>query len=491
MKRILALMLALAVMLPALGMAEAGEAIGRAYDEGKRIEMTLNAALDEALAGSEVSALADALSLSVTAQKEPEQIGIALCFGEEVLADLELEACGDNLCLRSNLLGGKAIRISGDELEPLARRVLAYAVSNGLMTQEDADAALESMEAALAEESAAAEPADEELPELTEAQQRQLADALTNLDITPALEEILALAAKVDITDRNVLQPGSDKAVTLIQGSFTGEDVRLLAQAVIKTLESSDGLIALLADAGFSLEDEGFRSMLDELIAQAETSVKSLDFGVYLGEDGGVVHFSSMPVFELGGNEVTGSISYKRNTLEDSMRYSLDIGAGMRPAEGEYTVLFDAEMTLETRADGSRFTFSMDGFELMASTYKATQPLDGGEYSEWVLKAELLMAGESLGTAQMQAGAFVSDSQAELPSDVYSLALSLNGGEPCATLMLQMQALAENALSLAESGAVEPMALSDEEFSAFMDGVLESLTAWGAEMTELFPEAAE
>ena len=48
MKRILALVLALAVMLPALGMAEAGEAIGRAYDEGKRIEMTLNAALDEA-----------------------------------------------------------------------------------------------------------------------------------------------------------------------------------------------------------------------------------------------------------------------------------------------------------------------------------------------------------------------------------------------------------------------------------------------------------
>lgn len=491
MNRILALVLALAVMLPALGMAEAGEAIGKAYDEGKRIELTLNAALDEALVGSEASALADALSLSVTAQNEPEQIGIALCFGEEVLTDLELEACGDGLCLRSNLLGEKAIRISVDELEPLVRRVMQVAVSKGLMTQEDADAALESMEAALAEASAAVESADEEMPELTEEQQRQLADALDDIDITPALKEILALAAKVDITDRNIVQPGSDKAVMLIQGSFTGEDVRLLAQALMKTLESSDGLIALLADTGFSLNDEGFRSMLDELIAQAEMSVKSLDFGVYLGEDGGVVHVSSMPVFELDGSEVTGSISYKRNTLEDSMRYSLDIGAGVMPAEGEYTVLFDAEMTRETRADGSLFTFRMDDFELMASTYTATQPLDGGEYSEWMLKAELLMAGESLGTAQMQAGAFVSDSQAELPSSIYSLALSLGDGEPCATLMLQMQALAENAPSLAGNGAVEPMALSDEEFSAFMDGVLGSLTTWSVDMTELFSEAAQ
>lgn len=491
MKRILALVLALAVMLPALGMAEALDAFGDAFDGGRRIELTLNAVLDEALVGSETSALVDSLSLSVTAQKEPEQIGIALYYGEEVLADLELEACGDSLCLRSNLLGEKAIRISEDELEPLVRRVLQYAVSSGLMTQEDADAVLESMEAALVEESTAVEPAGGDSLELTEEQQKQLADALASIDVTPALEEILALAAKLEITDRNIAQPGSDKAVMLIQGSFTGEDVRLLAQAIIKTLESSDGLIALLADAGFSLEDESFRSALDELLAQAEAAVKSLDFGVYLGEDGGVVHFSSMPVFELAGSEVTGSISYKRNTLEDSMRYSLDIGAGMMPAEGEYTVLFDAEMTRETRADGSRYTFKTGDMELDATTFRTTQPLDGGEYSEWVLNAELLMAGESAGTAQIQAGAFVSDSQEELPMSTYSLALSLNGGAPCATLMLQMQALAENTPSFAGEGAVEPMALSDEEFSAFMDGVLGSLMTWAVDMMELFPETVE
>lgn len=490
MKRILALVLALAVVLPALGVADAADALAGAYEDGRRIELTVNALIDESLTGAEVSDLVNSLTLSVTAQKQPEQIGLALSCGEDVLASLELETFEGKLCLRSNLLGDQPVLFSEDDLEPLAQRVLQYGVDNGLMTQEDADAMLASMESAMEDEAAGDAPADQEAFELTEEQQ-QLVDALTSIDVTPALEEILKLAAKVEITDRNIPQSGSDKAVTLIQGSFTGEDVRLLAQAVIKTLESSEGLVALLADAGFSLKDESFRSALNELLDQAAIAVKSMDFGVYLDKDGGLVYFSSMPVFELEGNEVTGSVSYKRNTQEDSMLYSLDIGAGMQPADGEYTVLFDAELTRETRADGSRYTFVMDDLELTATTFKATQYLDGGEYSEWTLRGEMLLSGESVGTAQMQAGSFVSGPQAELPMTTQSLSLSLNDDAPCATLLLQVQALAENGASFAGEGAVEPASLSDEEFSAFMDGVLGSLMTWAVDLTELLPATAE
>ena len=491
MKKILALVLALAVMMPALALADALSAFTDAYESGKRIELAVNAVIDEALAGAEASELVNSLTLSVTAQKEPEQIGLTLYGGEDTLVSLALEACEGKLCLRSNLMGEQGVLVSEEDIEPLMRRAIQYGVESGLLTQEDADEMLASMEAALAEESAAAEPSGEETLELTEEQQKQLDDALSSIDVTPALEEILALAAKVEITDRGIPHPGSDKAVMLIQGNFTGEDIRLLGQAVIKTLESSEGLVALLADAGFSIRDEGFRKTLDELLDQAAVAVKSLAFGVYLGEDGGVVHFSSMPIFELEGSEVTGSISYKRNTLEDSMRYSLDIGAGIRPAEGEYAVLFDAALTRETRADGSRYTFKMDDLELTATTFKTVQPLNGGEYSEWVLRGEMRLSGESVGTAQMQAGSFVSDPQAELPMTTQSLSLSLNGDAPCATLLIQTQALAENAASFAGEGAVEPMALSDEEFSAFMDGVLGSLMTWIVGMNELFPEMAE
>lgn len=491
MKRILALVLALAVMLPALGVADAVDALAGAYEDGRRIELTVNALIDESLTGAEVSDLVNSLTLSVTAQKQPEQIGLALSCGEDVLASLELEAFEGKLCLRSNLLGDQPVLFSEDDLEPLAQRVLQYGVDNGLMTQEDADAMLASMESAMEDEAAGDAPADQEAFELTEEQQQQLVDALTSIDVTPALEEILKLAAKVEITDRNIPQSGSDKAVTLIQGSFTGEDVRLLAQAVIKTLESSEGLVVLLADAGFSLKDESFRSALNELLDQAAIAVKSMDFGVYLDKDGGLVHFSSMPVFELEGNKVTGSVSYKRNTLEDSMLYSLDIGAGMQPADGEYTVLFDAELTRETRADSSRYTFIMDDLELTATTFRSTQPLDGGEYSEWTLRGEMLLSGESVGTAQMQAGSFVSGPQAELPMTTQSLSLSLNDDAPCATLLLQVQALAENGASFAGEGTVEPASLSDEEFSAFMDGVLGSLMTWAVDLTELLPATAE
>ena len=490
MKRMLALVLALAVMLPALGAADAADALAGAYEDGRRIELTVNALIDESLTGAEVSDLVNSLTLSVTAQKQPEQIGLTLFSGEDTLASLELEAFDGKLCLRSSLLGEQSVLVSKDDLEPLAQRVLQYGVDNGLMTQEDADAMLASMESAMEDEAAGDAPSDQEAFEMTEEQQ-QLVDALTSIDFTPAREEILKLAAKVEIIDHNIPQSGSDKAVKLIQGSFTGENVRLLAQAVIKTLESSEGLVALLANAGFSLKDESFRSALNELLDQAAIAVKSMDFGVYLDKDGGLVHFSSMPVFELEGNEVTGSVSYKSNTLEDSMFYSLDIGAGMQRADGEYAVLFDAELTRETRADGSRYTFIMDDLELTATTFRSTQPLDGGEYSEWTLRGEMLLSGESVGTAQMQAGSFVSGPQAELPMTTQSLSLSLNDDAPCTTLLLQVQALAENGASFAGEGAVEPASLSDEEFSAFMDGVLGSLMTWAIDLTELFPETAE
>ena len=491
MKKILALVLALAMMLPALGLADAAAAFSDAYENGKRIELTVNAVIDEVLAGADVSDLVNSLTLSATAQKEPEQIGLALFAGEKVLVSIELEALEGKLCLRSNLLGDQGVLFSGEDIEPLMQRMAQYAVDSELMTQEDADAMLADLQAAMAAEAAGNEPAEEEAFELTEEQQKQLIDALTNIDVSPALEEILALAAKVEVIEKNIPQPGTDKAVMMIQGDFSGEDIRLLAQAMIKTLESSEGLVALLADAGFSLRDEGFQSALNELLDQAAVALKNLTFGVYLGEDGGVVHFSSMPVFELEGNEVIGSISYKRNTLEDSMRYSLDIGAGMQPAEGEYVVLFDAELTRETRADGSRYTFSEGDLELIATTFRSTQPLDGGEYSEWLLKGEMFLSGESVGTAQMQAGSFISGPQAELPMTTQSFSLSLNDDTPCATLLIQTQVLAEKAASFAGEDAVELLALSDEEFTAFMDGALGSVIAWAIDMTELFPETAE
>ena len=124
MKKILALVLALAVMLPALALADAASAFTDAYESGKRIELAVNAVIDEALAGTEASGLINSLTLSVTAQKEPEQIGLTLYCGEDTLASLELEACEGKLCLRSNLLGEQGVLVSEEDIEPLMRRAM-------------------------------------------------------------------------------------------------------------------------------------------------------------------------------------------------------------------------------------------------------------------------------------------------------------------------------------------------------------------------------
>ena len=253
MKRILAVALALAVLLPALGAAEAKPMIGDAYENGRQVMTAISVLADESLVGKDVSDLLSELSLVVTAQKEPEQVGLALYDGESEVFCLDLEAAENGVCLRSTMLGEKPVLIGADELEPLMARVAAYAVESGLMTQEDADAMLDSMAAAL-ETAPEAEPAPAEEPiELTEEEQQQLIDAFTSIDITPALEEILALAAKVEVIDSGIPQAGSDEAVLLVQGEYTGEDIRLLAQAILKTIESSEGLVALLAEGILSL----------------------------------------------------------------------------------------------------------------------------------------------------------------------------------------------------------------------------------------------
>lgn len=487
MKRMLSLLFVLAMMLPALGVAEAGLMIGDAFENGKRIELDACVVIDESLVGAQAAGMIDGFSLLVTAQKEPAQLGMTLLYGEDIVADIELETRDDDVCVRSSLLGDKAIMIKEESVEALAGRVAKYAVEQGMMTREDADGMLASLGDALKPAEGPEAPAAETEIAMTEEQQQELIDALTSIDASAVMDEIVALASKVEIVTENVVQPGSDEAAMLIHGSYTGEDVALLARAILNALRSSEGLAAMLAQGGLDLNSPSFESAVDAVLEQAAGLLKSLDFGVYLDADGSVVHVSLMPVFMAEGSEITGSVSYRRNTLEDSMLYTLDVGAGIQPPQGEYAVLFNAELTRQVRADGSRIVFAMDDLELSATTFATTQPLEGGEYSEWVLNGEMNVSGECVGTAKLQVGSFVSGPQEELPSSITSISVCLNDDEPCAMLLVQAQALAENAPAFAEDSVVDPMALTDEAFSELMDGLLSHVQAWAAEMEAMFP----
>ena len=68
--------------------------------------------------------------------------------------------------------------------------------------------------------------------------------------------------------------------------------------------------------------------------------------------------------------------------------------------------------------------------------------------------------------------------------------LSLNNGEPCVSL-LSVTTATVPAASFSGEGTAEPMALSDEEFGAFMNGVLEKVGTWANDMAETFSGAAQ
>ena len=476
MKRILALVLALAMLLPAMGVAESG--IGAAYENGKQISAYIGATIDEALVDAETAAMVNNLSLVVTAQKDPQQVGIAVLYGETEVFCVELESGEDTVFVRSHMLGEQTLKIAKSDLEPLMKRATQYAVNKGMISQEDADEFLASMEAALQVQPDAQTAEPEEI-ELTPEQEQQIIAALSDMDVAPVLEAVVAVLDKVEIVEENIEQPESDKAVSMLRANLNGEDLKLVLQAFIATLESSDGLVAMLAEADLDLKDAEIRAAIDAVIEQLAASVTSLAFDVYLGEDDGVVYFSATPAFLVEGDELKVSIVYARNTADGAIRYATKLGMAVQPAEGEYTELFDAELAYEALEDGGVLSFKTGETELKATITKTAQPMEGGEYTVWQIACEALSAGQSAGMATLVADSFVSDPQDELPMTAQSLSLFLNGDEaPCAALVATAQALGDAAASFAGEGTVEPMALTDEEFDAFMTGAMESLVNW-------------
>ena len=352
MKKILALLLALMMFMPALSMAEelgdlgdlgeTGSVIGgadgptdlfvsadamsfmeAALAAGRRIDTVLTvSALNGVQTGdpaidNAVADLLDALALRFSSQDNEGDFALMLS-GKDVV-NFGGAIRGDDCYINSNLLGGTIV-VNADEMEPLLGRLIDMFVLMGAMTERDAA----EIKAVLEEAVATLEqglPAGMEMPALEE----------INLS---ALEGVfIQLLGKITEVENPVVPRMCDPAVAGVQLTVNDAEMKQLVKAMFQFLLDNPMLLDYLsATAGLSAD------VVKEAMAEVDAQTMldgEMVVTINVGEDDNIVYATfSLPHHEDG---VTTQIdaAYTRQTVAAGVSHVVNITIDGR------TVTFD------------------------------------------------------------------------------------------------------------------------------------------------------
>ena len=371
MKKLFFLLLAMMIcVLPFASMAE--ETAAAAYFPG---EMVLNAleagrSVNNVLTVTEVSgintgdadvdaAIADLLkALSIKTNQQGDEVGFALGISDTDVLTLSFGTSGNDVYLKSNLLGD-ALVFSLDEVEPLLNRLLDMLVMMEALTEEDVAMLKEELSGLGAMISAAL---DNQLLAVTLTEEDLL--AMDFSAVTTVLEQILAKAA----TTENPVVPGKcDPAVGGMSVSINNEEMIALCKAIIQCVESNPQLMSFIAyqfgfsteaqltaiwdamkDSGYYASEEEFReynpsleSILKETLAELENA-KILDgdyvINLCMDEVGLPVYMTfSLPLFieteslytqdelEAKGETTQIDVVYARQTVTQGVSHVVNL----------------------------------------------------------------------------------------------------------------------------------------------------------------------
>ena len=352
MKKMLALLLALMMFMPALSMAEelgdlgdlgeTGSVIGgadgptdlfvsadamsfmeAALAAGRRIDTVLTvSALNGVQTGdpaidNAVADLLDALALRFSSQGDEGDFALMLS-GKDVV-NFGGAISGDDCYINSNLLGGTIV-VNVNEVEPLLGRLIDMFVLMGALTERDAA----EIKTVLAELMASLEqglPAGMEMPALEE----------INLS---ALEGVfIQLLGKITEVENPVVPRMCDPAVAGVQLTMNDAEMKQLVKAMFQFLLDNPVLLDYLsATAGLSAD------VVKEAMAEvdAQTMLEGeMVVTINVGEDDNIVYATfSLPHHEDG---VTTQIdaAYTRQTVAAGVSHVVNITIDGR------TVTFD------------------------------------------------------------------------------------------------------------------------------------------------------
>lgn len=409
MKKMLALLLALMMFMPALSMAEelgdlgdlgeTGSVIGgadgptsmfvttavtdttsfmdAALAAGRRIDTVLTvSALNGVQTGdpaidNAVADLLDALALRFSSQGDEGDFALMLS-GKDVV-NFGGAIRGDDCYINSNLLGGTIV-VNADEMEPLLGRLIDMFVLMGAMTERDAA----EIKAVLEEAVATLEqglPAGMEMPALEE----------INLS---ALEGVfIQLLGKITEVENPVVPRMCDPAVAGMQISINNDDMKQLVKAMFQFLLDNPVLLNYLsATAGLSAD------VVKEAMAEVDAQTMldgEMVVTINVGEDDNIVYATfSLPHHEDG---VTTQIdaAYTRQTVAAGVSHVVNITLNGK------TATFDA---LATDGQLTGILYTVDGDKAMDLIVK-TKPenslyVEVKLYTDEILFLEMMLEGE-------------------------------------------------------------------------------------------------
>ncbi|MBP3636965.1 MAG: hypothetical protein J6K13_05350 [Clostridia bacterium] len=484
MKKFTAMLLALLMLaLPVMGMAaspsemvDTAVANGAPLNTAIRFEAGVIPGLDEEIAVI-VSDLINAISMTTDQQGgDAPQFDFALQLtGTDVLT-LSGAAKGDDIYVKSNLLGEDVMAANGDEAKIIFERLLDMGAEAGMFTANDVAEIKQVIEQAAAQVNVPAVELD-----------------VDDLDPAKVIEVVLKLAEKAQTGEVTAQPKNCDPAASMITITLTGDDIADVYDAIFDMMKNSESFMQ-----GFASTFESMNAQMDgepitaaEFMEKAPAAVREamgmiqgdVPVVIYLDEEGMPV-CGSIAMTMKGENEngetetIAMDMHYDRLTVNDAVNHGFTVKAEDAKNEGVAMGLYiqDSEKLLNVQ-------FNADSLNNgTAQPVIAVNVKQEKEYGETKSEEDTDIAITVVDSDSGEEVGFVIevDMEAEILAEGVVKAesemdIALKGMEEELITIKVDQVTGAAAESIAVADAVRPGQMTDEEFAAMVNGLGDNL----------------
>lgn len=463
MKKLTALLLALLVLaLPVMSMAASPDELFNQAAEGKAY--TTNGVLTwgdtsllDADAQSLVKDVVDAISFTRSVQENQTDFALKLS-GTDVLT-LSTATAGEDTYVLSNLLGG-TVAFNDAEGQVIADYLMKYAVSSGMMTEDDVAQVKASIQQAMEQTETAAADVD-----------------LSSFDTTAITALTEKFLSSVTIEEVAQQPKNSDPAASVISFTLTGEDMTELYTIIFDALKDNEAFMAGLTSASLTMDGENVTA--DELVAQLPELAKQIGdavqgdipVNVYVDAEGNLVYAAATMTMKLDDEDnaetVTVNVDYARLTVADGVTHAVNSIAVDADNNG-------AAISVSVLNGEKLFTINGGIGAITDGVTETIMGLDVNAQKDY---------GDAEAKLDVDAVLTIASDGAEIPVGIKLVKTTKLDGENATyegdldllllgekVLCLQMiAATGEAAPSIVAADAVRPGQMTEEEFNAYLE----------------------
>lgn len=498
MKKILSLLLAVMMLaMPVLALADDGF-VSEALEDGRAVNAVVTFRAGDITGDENVDTIVkdvlDALKLNVSWQGgENAQAGAVVVLSDKEIITLDAAAAEDAFYLLCNLLGEQTVMVKAEDVEPLVNRFIDLFAGMGALSSYEAAEIKAQLAEAFAQGVSTGAGAAVQMEEIPE----------------PDLSALIAFMADKVKEEPVTMQPrNSDPAAKKVVVTLTGED---LVQIVKLTFDAvrADAQLMEMINASVEMEEgmtveELFAQVESELAALPEMFSEPLVLDMYLDDEDELVYAAATVVASEGSSGSNGAVTmgkigssgvsqsssesaasvkvdvnYARLTMNDVETHAANV---IMKAEDEMVSLsvnvIDGEDNEEIRVDIG------DGVNQIG-VYVTHSENEEGDAETAATDVNLVLTDPEM---SMNLTLKVNEKVQENGDDAnawYDIAVLLDETELFGMTVEASTADAE--ASIVSESAIRLAAISDEDFEAWVNGVVNGLQGWLMSAVQALP----